>query len=177
MGWPRYPDNSSLKSFVSVTRTHYSSKDKALKKTDRANRGYISFLPLKLLIFLTDHPCLPEILLFPQVKIIFPLDLSGSGTFLHVYPWYTSCWYFTHTSPTYYLWYINRHTDLQMVFIFLLSQTLLHTFFSCFSCQKQHMYVAACWKKLHAGDFFDNFGFYGGCLSTTKPSLLKVFER
>lgn len=84
--WPRYPDNSSLKAFVSVTRTHYSSRDKALKKTDRANRGYISFLPLKVLIFLTDHPCLLAILLFFQVKIIFPLDLSGSATFLHVYP-------------------------------------------------------------------------------------------
>lgn len=66
MRWPRYPDNASLKAFVSVTRTHYSSRDKALKKTDRANKGYISFLPLKVLIFLTDHPCLPGILLFFQ---------------------------------------------------------------------------------------------------------------
>lgn len=76
--WPRYPDNSSLKAFISVTRTHHSSRDKALKKTDRANRGYISFNPLKVLIFLTDHPCLPGILLclFPDENS-FPLRDIG----------------------------------------------------------------------------------------------------
>lgn len=36
------------------------------------------------------------------------------------------------------------------------------------------MYVAARWKKLHAGDFFSNFG---SSLSATKPNLLKVFKR
>lgn len=159
MRWPRYPENSSLKAFVSRTRTHYSSRAKALEKTDRANRGYISFLPLKVLVFLKDYPCLPGILLFFQMKIIFPLDPSWPGTLLNVYPWYTSCWYFTHTSLTYYLWYINRNTDVQMVFIFLLSQTLLHTFFSCFFFQKQHMYVAACWKKLHTGVFLITLDF------------------
>lgn len=88
MRWPRYPDNSSLKAFVSVTRTVHSSRDKPLKKPDRANRGYISLLPLKVLIFLRDHPCLPGILLclFPDennfpVRSIWTRHTS----------WYSSC--------------------------------------------------------------------------------------
>lgn len=56
MRWPRFSDSSSFKAFVSVTRPHHKGRDKALKKTDRANAAFLS------LLFLQGHPCLPGIL-------------------------------------------------------------------------------------------------------------------
>lgn len=103
--WPRYLDKSSLKVSVSVTGPHHNSRDKALKKTDRANRRLhcFSFSQSTVISHRLSSSSRYVTLPLSNMKIIFLLDPFGSGIFLNVYLWYATDWYCIHALLIYYL--------------------------------------------------------------------------